>query len=265
MPICSFPVRVTIARIERTWRQSGGVDVEGAVEELEHRLATAHATVHVVAVDGHSAAGKSTFASELVGRLGAARIPGDDFYRAMDPDARAALNAQQGAALYDDWERMLNEAVTPLRHSQPARYRPYDWSRNRLSERTHTIRPASVVVVEGLFVSRPELDHVIDTHVLVAAEPSIRHQRQIDRANATQDWLDRWDAAERWYFEHVRHVDSFDLWRWMRMALGTTGVVTGWSGFAHAKVRATAEHSLRRFTAAHPEYSLPTSAEGEEH
>ena len=30
----------------------------------------------------------------------------------------------------------------------------------------------------------------------------------------------------------IRHVDSFDLWRWTRMALGTTGVVTGWSGFA---------------------------------
>jgi ketosteroid isomerase-like protein len=61
----------------------------------------------------------------------------------------------------------------------------------------------------------------------------------------------------------IRHIDSFDLWRWTRMALGTTGVVTGWSGFTQAKVRATAAHSLRRFIAAHPEYSVPDSAEGE--
>jgi ketosteroid isomerase-like protein len=57
----------------------------------------------------------------------------------------------------------------------------------------------------------------------------------------------------------IRHVDSFDLWRWTRMALGATGVITGWSGFAKAKVRATADRSLRRFIAAHPEYTVPQS------
>jgi len=55
----------------------------------------------------------------------------------------------------------------------------------------------------------------------------------------------------------IRHIDNFDLWRWTRMALGTTGVVTGWSGFAQAKVRATADRSLRRFIAAHPGYTVP--------
>jgi ketosteroid isomerase-like protein len=55
----------------------------------------------------------------------------------------------------------------------------------------------------------------------------------------------------------IRHVDSFNLWRWTRMALGTTGVMTGWSGFAQAKVRATADSSLRRFIAAHPDYTVP--------
>ena len=55
----------------------------------------------------------------------------------------------------------------------------------------------------------------------------------------------------------IRHIDSFDLWRWTRMALGTTGLVTGWSGFAQAKVRATADRNLRRFIAANPDYTVP--------
>ena len=55
----------------------------------------------------------------------------------------------------------------------------------------------------------------------------------------------------------IRHVDSFDLWRWTRMALGTTGVMTGWSGFAQTKVRSTADRSLRRFIEAHPDYTVP--------
>jgi len=187
------------------------MDVVGAVDELEHRLSIEQRSVHVVAVDGHSAAGKSTFAEQVVRRFGAARIPGDDFYRVMDPDTRAGLSAQQGATLYYDWERMLDEAVTPLRHGRTARYRPYDWSRNCLSEQTSEIEPASVVVVEGLFVSRPELGDAVDVCILVTSEPSIRRQRQADRADASQDWLDRWEAAERWYFEHVRKADSFDI------------------------------------------------------
>ena len=55
----------------------------------------------------------------------------------------------------------------------------------------------------------------------------------------------------------IRHVDTFDLWRWTRMALGPSGIVTGWTGFTQAKVRATADKSLRRFIASHPEYDAP--------
>lgn len=53
----------------------------------------------------------------------------------------------------------------------------------------------------------------------------------------------------------IRHVDSFDLWRWTRMALGTMGVLTGWSGFTKDKVRQTADRGLRRFMDEHPEHS----------
>ena len=52
----------------------------------------------------------------------------------------------------------------------------------------------------------------------------------------------------------IRHVDTFDLWRWTRMALGISGVLTGWTGFTKAKVRATANRGLMRFIDDHPEY-----------
>lgn len=40
----------------------------------------------MVAVDGHSAAGKSTFAAALAACTAAALVPGDDFYRVMDEE-----------------------------------------------------------------------------------------------------------------------------------------------------------------------------------
>ena len=106
---------------------------------------------------------------------------------------------------------MLDETIVPLRAGRSASYRPYAWSLNRLAERPTTIEPAPIVVIEGLFVSRPELDDVVDVSVLVMADPHLRRQRQLDRNDATDEWLDRWDVAERWYFDHVRPAASFDI------------------------------------------------------
>jgi ketosteroid isomerase-like protein len=52
----------------------------------------------------------------------------------------------------------------------------------------------------------------------------------------------------------IQHKDSFDLWRWMRMALGTTGVMIGWSPSAKRKVRETGQRGLDQFISEHPEY-----------
>ncbi|VAW41084.1 Ketosteroid isomerase-related protein [hydrothermal vent metagenome] len=52
----------------------------------------------------------------------------------------------------------------------------------------------------------------------------------------------------------MRHADSFDLWRWTRMALGPAGVLLGWSSFMQKKVRKTAVSGLDKFIANHPEY-----------
>jgi uridine kinase len=67
------------------------------------------------------------------------------------------------------------------------------------------------VVIEGLFVSRPELADLVDVTVLVATDAAARERRQLERADATPDWLMRWDAAERWYFDNVRPPASFDV------------------------------------------------------
>ena len=52
----------------------------------------------------------------------------------------------------------------------------------------------------------------------------------------------------------IRHTDSFDLWKWAGMALGTPGKLLGWSSVIQSKVRNTAATSLARFIEEHPEY-----------
>lgn len=51
-----------------------------------------------------------------------------------------------------------------------------------------------------------------------------------------------------------RHTDHFDLWKWSRMALGTPGILLGWSPFLQNKIRKQAATALSKFIVAHPEY-----------
>jgi ketosteroid isomerase-like protein len=47
----------------------------------------------------------------------------------------------------------------------------------------------------------------------------------------------------------VRHVDTFDFWRWSRQALGLPGLLLGWSGRLRSKVARSAARSLERYLA----------------
>jgi uridine kinase len=77
-----------------------------------------------------------------------------------------------------------------------------------------TRRPASVIVLDGAYSARPEISDLIDLTVLVDLPTEERHkrigQREDDRA-FVDAWHARWDAAEDYYFIHVRPPSSFDL------------------------------------------------------
>jgi ketosteroid isomerase-like protein len=51
-----------------------------------------------------------------------------------------------------------------------------------------------------------------------------------------------------------RHTDTFDFWRWSSMALGTSGLLLGWSGFLQNKVRSSAMIGLGKFIETKKEY-----------
>ena len=49
-----------------------------------------------------------------------------------------------------------------------------------------------------------------------------------------------------------RHVDTFDLWRWTRMALGAKGTLLGWTPFVRNAIRAQARGGLDAWMQSHP-------------
>jgi ketosteroid isomerase-like protein len=45
------------------------------------------------------------------------------------------------------------------------------------------------------------------------------------------------------------HVDAFSFWKWSRQALGTKGLLLGWTPFLRSKVGGTAKAGLDKFIA----------------
>ena len=48
----------------------------------------------------------------------------------------------------------------------------------------------------------------------------------------------------------IRHIDSFDLYKWTRMAMGPAGIVLGWTPFFQNTVRKKAGGRLEKFISA---------------
>lgn len=46
----------------------------------------------------------------------------------------------------------------------------------------------------------------------------------------------------------IQHTDRFSFWKWSRQALGTAGLLLGWTPLLQNKVRAQARKSLTKYT-----------------
>jgi ketosteroid isomerase-like protein len=46
----------------------------------------------------------------------------------------------------------------------------------------------------------------------------------------------------------IEHRDNFDFWRWSRQALGTTGLLLGWTPFLQKKVQAQSAETLSKYS-----------------
>ncbi|WP_339127400.1 hypothetical protein WJM95_00465 [Streptomyces sp. f51] len=168
----------------------------------------------LIAVDGMGGSGKSTLASAVAGLAGAAVVHGDDFYRPMDPDERAALTPAQGYDRYFDWERLRDEVLTPLATGHHAHYRRYDWPTGSLvTDELCAVTCDGIVLVEGVYTARPELaDHYdLVVYVDTPADESMRRLRARGDDHGPLDWEARWRLAEEHYVSTTRPRERADL------------------------------------------------------
>lgn len=183
-------------------------DAESLAEMLKARAA-GFDRPFTVALDGRSASGKTTLAAALAEILDAAVIEGDDFYTG-GTEARTEPPVEL-VKLCIDWKQQRG-VLEALRAGQEASWHAFDWDAfdGRICEEPVVMSPRPIVILEGVYASRPELEDLIDVKILVRADEALRESRMVAREGTITPWQRKWETAEEYYFEFIRPPTSFD-------------------------------------------------------
>ena len=161
----------------------------------------------VVAIDGPGCCGKSSLADEILGYADdAAQLATDDFHmpRGSTPDS-------QGPLPYRRWAEFV-QMVQRLVAGHEATFRPIDWKCRRLSAEV-SVRPAPLLVIEGIGALHPDLAALVDYRIWVDGRADTRMERVRIRDGDSEvpNWH-KYVAFEQRYLETFRPWSSADLW-----------------------------------------------------
>ena len=158
----------------------------------------------LVVIDGLGGAGKTVLAEALAAELGASVIQGDDFYRPSE-ERQASDSEPEVIGALVDWRRLELQVMAPLSRGEDARYRRYDWDRDRLGGWA-SVPSRETVVVEGVYLLRNELRRYASVAIWVETPREVRLARGIERDGeaARSRWVDEWMPAEDSYVSAMR-------------------------------------------------------------
>lgn len=179
-----------------------------------------------VGINGVDAAGKTTFADELAGRIGARAIRAsvDDFARPRAQRyARGRLSPEGYYRDSTDCEALIGRLLVPLGPGGSRRYttRVFDvWNDRPLGEPERVAPEDAVLLLDGIFLLRPELrvhlDWTLFLHVdfeTALARALAREQGRVgaDEAETRRIYARRYLPAQSLYFDEVRPRECADL------------------------------------------------------
>ncbi|WP_203788079.1 uridine kinase family protein [Paractinoplanes rishiriensis] len=157
----------------------------------------------LVAVDGGSGAGKTSFALRLAKQLDAPVVHTDDLLDGWDDQ-------------FTFWERLERQVLGPVRRGERATYLRYRWDRGEFAGPPLTVGPApGVLLLEGVSAARREIRAELSFSVFVTASPDLRLARALardgDDSLAFRAYLERWRAAEDRHFAEDQTAAAADL------------------------------------------------------
>src|SRR5215213_4528653 len=139
----------------------------------------------VIGIAGGSGSGKTTVAQEILQRVGPDRIAflqHDSYYKdlsGLPPTQRAEVNFDHPNSLETE---LLTQHIAALRDRQAVKVPIYDFSTHRRTNRTFTVQPRRVILVEGILIfAEPALREMFDVKIFVDTDSDLRLIRRLER------------------------------------------------------------------------------------
>lgn len=172
----------------------------------------------VLAIDGKSGAGKSTFSQKLAQNLSVIVVNCDDFYsgppKKGDELSWNSLSVQKKYNQVIDYKKIKKQVLKPLLKNKTAAYYPFNFKKGYgLSSKKIILKPQPVIILDGIYSARPELSSLVDLSVLVTYPEKPRRQRLLKREGKKfmSQWHQIWDKVEDYYFTKIKPKKSFDF------------------------------------------------------
>ena len=144
--------------------------------------------IMVIGIAGGTGSGKTTISRRLMQRFGkdVCMISYDNYYKERHDtpfEERAKINYDHPDAF--DTERFLQDLRT-LKSGKPIQCPIYDYAIHDRLEQTREIRPARVILVEGILIfDSQELCDEMDIKIFVDADADVRILRRINQYLST--------------------------------------------------------------------------------
>lgn len=141
----------------------------------------------LVLIDGHSGAGKTTFADGLSRSVGGELVHTDDLLDGWDDQ-------------FTYWKRLVRNVFEPIADGRAGGYWRFDWAEGKFVEWV-SVKPAPILIVEGVGASRAEGRALASLTVFVDAPRTVREARSLARdGEAMQAHLASWRRREELHF-----------------------------------------------------------------
>ena len=157
----------------------------------------------VIGIAGGTGSGKTTLMDNLVKRFSddVTVLSHDNYYRRRDDmtlEERSKVNYDEPAALETD---LMVRHLDLLRQGQAIECPVYDFSQHNRSNKTTTIEPKRVIIVEGILIFEDDaLRNLMDIRIFVDTDADVRLGRRIlrdveERGRTLQSVLDQYQTT----------------------------------------------------------------------
>jgi uridine kinase len=157
--------------------------------------------VFIIAIDGRSASGKTTFAEDLAQNLGAFCAHTDDFYLPLEARSRQPLKKPAG---HIDIARLKREVLEPASAGKGFLYTPYCCHTGQMNP-ARKIPPQKIIIIEGAYSMHPDIAGFYDYKIFMTLTPEAQRERILKRSSShvLEVFKEKWLPAEELYFKET--------------------------------------------------------------